>query len=53
MNEKMQMTHKKGKAYQLADAIAWCNKHGKKIKQCKEMDLRKNLREKMERELLK
>ena len=53
INWKMVMSHEKGKAFQLSDAIAWCNEHGKRIKQCSVMDLRKVLRQRMEHDLLK
>lgn len=52
LNWKMQTSYK-GKAYEIADAIAWCNEHGKKIKQCVEIDLRDKLRQQMEYDLLK
>ncbi len=41
-----------GKAYEIADAIAWCNRRGTKIKQCKELDPVKKLRIDMRRDLL-
>ena len=44
---------KKGKAYEIADAVAWCNRHSIKINQCKEVDLANKLRVKMRHDLLK
>ena len=43
---------KEGKAYEIADAIAWCNRCSATIKQCKELDLAKKLRIDMQRDLL-
>jgi len=28
-----------GRAYELADAVAWCNEHGRRLKHCREMNL--------------
>jgi len=30
----------KGKAYELSDAVAWCNEHSRSLKGCHEMDLK-------------
>lgn len=43
----------KGKAYELADAVAWCNAKGRRIKQCPEPDYIGFLRQQMEYDLLK
>ena len=43
----------KGKAYELADAVAWFNQKGDKIQNCKVMDLRDAITWSMERHLLK
>ena len=43
----------KGQAYEIADAVAWCNSHGKSIKQCVEIDLADTLRKEMKHDLLK
>jgi len=51
-NWKMKKRYK-GKAYQLADAVAWCNAKGHKIKQCAEPDYIELLREQLTYDLLK
>lgn len=38
---------RKGKAYELSDAVAWCNEHGRILKGCQEMDLRDEIFSKM------
>ena len=43
----------KGKAYEMADAIAWCNERKKQIDFCLDMDLAQMLKEEMENDLLK
>jgi len=43
----------RGKAYQLSDAIAWFNEKSRKIKQCIPLDLKDEIKSKMESELLK
>ena len=43
----------KGKAYELADAVAWCNSHGKRPKTCREFDWRTSMFDEMKRDLLK
>jgi len=42
-----------GRAYELADAVAWCNEHGRRLKHCREMDLAGRLREEMILDFLK
>jgi len=42
-----------GKAYDLADAVAWCNEHGRRLRHCREMDLTDKLREEMILDFLK
>ena len=42
-----------GRAHELADAIAWCNRRGVKIPNCRIMDIRGNLETAMKRDLLK
>ena len=42
-----------GRAHELADAIAWCNRRGVKIPNCRVMDIRGNLETAMKRDLLK
>lgn len=44
---------KGGKAYEIADVIAWCNTHNIKISQCKEIDLADKIRTDMQHDLLK
>ena len=48
---KMQQVSR-GKAYELADAVAWFNQKHVKINSCIEMDLRDSIKESMERDLL-
>lgn len=42
----------KGKAYELADVVGWCNTHRRHLKTCKEMDFRDQIRDGMKRDLL-
>ncbi|MGI9566124.1 MAG: hypothetical protein ACR2LL_03805 [Nitrosopumilus sp.] len=42
-----------GRAYEISDAIAWCNEKGKRLKGCKELNLSEYLKTKMEYDLLK
>lgn len=46
-------TKQAGRAHELADAIAWCNRRGVKIPNCRVMDIRGNLETAMKRDLLK
>ena len=46
-------TVNKGKAYEIADAIAWCNQHDIKINQCREIDLASMIHAEMQHDLLK
>ena len=46
-------TTKGGKAYEIADAIAWCNRRGVKINRCKEIDIASKIRAEMRHDLLK
>ena len=43
----------KGKAYELADVVGWCNGHKKHIKGCREVDLRDRLLRDLRRDMLK
>lgn len=43
----------KGKAHQIADAIAWANYRGRTIRGCRELDLSEKLKQQMEFDLLK
>ena len=43
----------KGRAYELADAVAWFNQKGIRIQNCKVIDLRGAIMKNMERYLLK
>jgi len=36
-----------GRAYDLADAVAWCNEHGRRLRHCREIDLAGKLRGEM------
>ena len=49
-NWNMKNTYK-GRAYELADAVAWCNQKGTKI-DCKVVDLRDDIKKGMKRDLL-
>ena len=42
-----------GQAYEIADAVAWCNERGQSIKQCPNIDLATRLRTEMSDDLLK
>jgi len=42
----------RGKAYELSDAIAWFNEKSRKIKQCAPLNLKDEIKNKMESELL-
>lgn len=46
-------TKQVGRAHELADAIAWCNRRGVEIPNCRVMDIRGNLETAMKRDLLK
>ena len=46
-------TRQAGRAHELSDAIAWCNRRGIKIPNCKIMDIRDGLETAMKRDLLK
>ncbi len=46
-------TRRVGRAHELSDAIAWCNRRGVKIPNCRIMDLRDDLEVAMRRDLLK
>lgn len=46
-------TRQVGRAHELADAIAWCNRRDIKIPNCRVMDIRDNLETAMKRDLLK
>ena len=46
-------TRRVGRAHELSDAIAWCNRRGVKIPNCRIMDLRDDLETAMRRDLLK
>ena len=52
INWNMKTSHK-GKAYEIADAVAWCNGHGKEIKFCKEIDISNTLQKEMKHDMLK
>ena len=43
----------KGRAYELADAVAWFNQKGAKIRDCRTVDLREKIRNDLERGLAK
>ena len=43
----------RGKAYEIADAIAWCNMHDIQINQCREIDLAGQLRSEIRHDMLK
>ena len=43
----------KGKAYELADAVAWFNQKGDRVRSCQVMDLRGAITSSMEKHLLK
>ena len=42
-----------GQAYEIADAVAWCNERGQSIKRCLNIDLAARLRTEMSDDLLK
>ena len=42
-----------GQAYEIADAVAWCNERGQSIKRCLSIDLAAKLRTEMSDDLLK
>ena len=46
-------TRRVGRAHELSDAIAWCNRRGVKIPNCRIMDLWDYLEAAMKRDLLK
>ena len=48
---RMKNTYK-GKAHELADAISWFNQKNTKIQNCKVMDLRYEIKERMKESLL-
>ena len=43
----------RGKAYEIADVVAWCNMHDIQINQCKDIDLASQIRMEMRHDLLK
>ena len=43
----------KGKAFELSDAVAWCNEHNRSLKGCQEMDLIDTIYSQMSYDLLK
>jgi hypothetical protein len=43
----------RGKAHQLADAIAWCNERDQKLNGCQEVALQEIIRNRMQQDLLK
>ena len=46
-------TSDKGKAYEIADALAWCNEHGIKISQCRELELADKICAEMRHDMIK
>jgi len=46
------ITYDTGKAYELADAVAWCHNKDQKIDGCRILNLVDELRVQMERDLL-
>ena len=43
----------KGKAFELADAVAWFNEKNRKIKHCIQLDLKKGIKDEMESEFIR
>lgn len=43
----------RGKAYELSDAVAWCNEHNRTLKGCQEMDLMDEIFSKMSYDLFR